>query len=53
MIALIGANPVPLASRIDRLRAVLAQEEGAERSFEAQDVRLLHLSKRAALNGPP
>ena len=43
MIALIGAKPVPLATKTIGFALVLAQEEGAERPFEAQDVPLLHL----------
>ena len=42
MIALIGAKPVPLASRTIGLARVLAQEEAAERAFDAQDLLVLH-----------
>ena len=41
-IALIGAKPVPLARSTMGFALVLAQEEGAERPLEAQDVLLLH-----------
>ena len=42
MMALIGAKPVPLATEEDGFVAVFAQEESAQRAFEAQDVALLH-----------
>ena len=45
MIALIGAKPVPHATNTIGLARVLAQEEGAERALEAQDVALLHLAE--------
>ena len=45
MIALIGAKPVPEATNTIGLARILAQEEGAERALEAQDVALLHLAE--------
>jgi hypothetical protein len=40
--ALIGAKPVPLASRISGLAESVAQEEAAVRALHAQDVLFLH-----------
>jgi hypothetical protein len=42
MIALIGAKPGARGEQDDRLVGVLAQEEAAERPFDAQDLLLLH-----------
>ena len=53
MIALIGAKPVPEATSTIGLSRFLAQEEGAERAFEAQDVALLHLVNTWSVNWPP